>query len=72
MKNIATPNDETVFVKRAVEICQSYGCSHSSDSLYIALAEELAKTQTVELLTFDKGMIDQAAKNAPTVTIKIL
>ena len=31
-----------------------YGCSRSSDSLFIALAEELTKTYTVEILTFDK------------------
>lgn len=72
MKSISTIADETDLVKRAVEIRQGYGCSRSSDSLYIALAEDLAKTRTVELLTFDKGMINQIAKNAPTVTIKVL
>ncbi|MGI8640657.1 MAG: type II toxin-antitoxin system VapC family toxin [Pyrinomonadaceae bacterium] len=72
MKNITTPNDEMALVKRAVEIRQSYGCSRSSDGLYIALAEDLAKTRTVELLTFDKGMINQAAKNAPTIIVKVL
>ena len=72
MKNISMPNDETDLVKRAVEIRETYGCSRSSDSLYIALAEELAKTRTVELLTFDKGMKNQAAKNAPTVTVNVL
>ncbi len=72
MKSIVTPNDETDFVERAVEIRASYGCSRSSDSLYIALAEDLVKIRTVELLTFDKGMVNQAAKNAPTVTIKVL
>lgn len=72
MTIISTPDDETDLVKRAVEIRESYGCSRSSDSLYIALAEDLAKTRTVELLTFDKGMTNQAAKNAPTVTVKVL
>lgn len=72
MKNITTPDDETELVERAVEIRESYGCSRSSDGLYIALAEDLAKTRTVELLTFDRGMVNQAAKNAPTVTIKVL
>ena len=72
MKNISTPDDETELVERAVEIRESYGCSRSSDGLYIALAEDLAKTRTVELLTFDKGMVNQAAKNAPTITIKVL
>lgn len=72
MKSISTIADETDLVKRAVEIRKGYGCSRSSDSLYIALAEDLAKTRTVEILTFDKGMTNQIAKNAPTVTIKVL
>ena len=72
MKNILTPDDETDLVERAIEIRESYGCSRSSDGLYIALAEDLAKTRTVELMTFDKGMLNQAAKNAPMVTIKVL
>lgn len=72
MKNIRAPDDETDLVKRAVEIRESYGCSRSSDGFYIALAEDLAKSRTVELLTFDKGMINQAARNAPTITVKVL
>ena len=72
MKNISTPSSETDLVKRAVEVRQSYGCSRSSDGFYIALAEDLAKTRTVEIVTFDKGMINQAAKNAPTAAVKVL
>ena len=72
MKHISTPDDETDLVKRAVEIQSNYGCSRSSDGLYIALAEDLANTRTAELLTFDKGMINQAAKNAPPVRVKVL
>ncbi|MGI8467341.1 MAG: type II toxin-antitoxin system VapC family toxin [Pyrinomonadaceae bacterium] len=72
MKNISTPDDETDLVERVVEIRGNYGCSRSSDGLYIALAEDLAKIRTVELLTFDRGMINQTAKNAPTVTVKVL
>ena len=72
MTIISTPDDETNLVKRAIEIRETYGCSRSSDGLYIALAEDLAKTRTAELLTFDRGMINQAAKNAPTVTVKVL
>ena len=72
MQNISTETDDQSFIKRAVEIRETYGCSRSSDSLYIALAEDLAKTRAVELLTFDKGMINQSAKNAPTVTVKVL
>ncbi len=62
MTIIATPDDETSLVSRAVEIRKSYGYSRSSDSLYIALAEDLEKTRTVELFTLDKGMTNQAAK----------
>ncbi len=72
MKNISTPDNETDLVKRAVEIRGNYGCSRSSDSLYLVLAEDLATNRTIELLTLDKGMITQAAKNAPTVTVKVL
>lgn len=71
MKIIQTPPDAQ-FIKRAKEIQNGYGCSRSADSLYLALAENLAKTRTVEFLTFDRGMINQAAKNAPTVTVKVL
>lgn len=72
MQNISTETSDKSLVKRAVEIRETYVCRRSSDSLYIALAEDLAKTRTVELLTFDRGMTNQAAKNAPTVTVKVL
>ena len=67
-----TPNGEASLLKRAVEIREGYGCSRSSDGLYIALAEELAKTYDTEIVTFDKGFINQAAKNAPTVKVNLL
>jgi predicted nucleic acid-binding protein len=38
------PDGETSLITRAVEIRNGYGCSRSSDSIYIALAEELEKT----------------------------
>jgi len=66
------PNGETSLIKRAKEIRQGYGCSLSSDSLYIALAEELTASYHVELLTFDTGFINQAAKSAPTVKVNLL
>ena len=72
MTILSTPDDETGLVKRAIEIREGYGCSRSSDGLYMALAEDLAKTRTVELFTLDSGMVNQAAKNAPTVTVKVL
>jgi predicted nucleic acid-binding protein len=67
-----TPNGEASLISRADEIRQNYGCSHSADSFYIALAEELGKNLTVEILTFDKGFTNQIAKNAPTVSVNIL
>lgn len=66
------PDGDASLLKRSVEIRDGYGCSRSSDSLYIALAEELGKTLEVELLTFDKGFTNQAAKNAPSVKINLL
>lgn len=65
-------NGEASLIKRAEEIRESYGCSRASDSLYIALAEGLTKTRQTEILTFDKGFVNQAAKNAPTVQINLL
>lgn len=65
-------NGEVSLIKRAEEIRETYGCSRSADSLFIALAEELSQTRTTELLTFDKGFINQTVKNAPTVQINLL
>lgn len=67
-----SPNGEESLLDRAVEIRDGYGCSRSSDGLYIALAEELANTYDTEIVTFDKGFINQAAKNAPTVKVNLL
>lgn len=73
MTAISPPEDgEVSFIERAEEIRETYGCSRVSDSLYIALTEELTKTRTTELLTFDKGFVNQSAKNAPTVQINLL
>jgi predicted nucleic acid-binding protein len=72
MTIISTPDDDSQLVKRAVEIRENYGCSRSADGLYLALAEDLAKTRRVELFTLDSGMTNQAAKNAPNVTVRVL
>ncbi len=71
MKAILTISDADL-IKRAFEIQKSYGCSRSADSIYIALAEHLAKSYTVEIVTFDGGLVNQAAKNAPTVKVNVL
>jgi len=73
MALIAVPNDgDASLLPRAEEIRSGYGCSRSADGLYIALAEELAQSGTVELLTFDKGTVNQVANNAPSVTVNLL
>lgn len=73
LKGIAlSPNGEASLLKRAVEIREGYGCSRSSDGLYLALAEELATIYDTEFVTFDKGFINQSVKNAPTVKINLL
>lgn len=66
------PSGDFSLAARAEAIRQSYGCSRSADGIYIALAEELAQHGPTELLTFDQGMVNQAAKNAPTVKINLL
>lgn len=73
MALIVLPNDgDASLLPRAEEIRSGYGCSRSADGLYIALAEELAQSGTVELLTFDKGTVNQVANNAPSVTVNLL
>jgi predicted nucleic acid-binding protein len=67
-----TPKGEASLLKRSAEIRDGYGCSRSSDGLYLALAEELSTTHDTEIVTFDKGFINQAAKNAPTVKVNLL
>ncbi|MCW5959015.1 MAG: type II toxin-antitoxin system VapC family toxin [Pyrinomonadaceae bacterium] len=73
MTAISPPeNGEATLIKRAEKIRETYGCSRTSDALYIALAEELTKTRATELLTFDIGFVNQSAKNAPTVRVNLL
>jgi predicted nucleic acid-binding protein len=71
MKAVKTTSDADL-IKRAFEIQQSYGCSRSADGIYIALAEHLAKSYTVEIVTFDGGLVNQAAKNAQSVKVNVL
>lgn len=66
------PSGEAALIKRAEEIRSGYGCSRTSDGLYLALAEELTQIRPTEFLTFNTGVINQAAKNAPIVTINLL
>lgn len=66
------PNGERSLLLRAEQLRDGYGCSRSADSLYIALAEELAQRGQTRLLTFDQGLPNQAARNAPTVSVHLL
>lgn len=67
-----SPDGEAALIKRAEEIRNGYGCRRASDGLYIALAEELAKSRPTEFLTFDAGITNQVAKNAPSVKVNLL
>lgn len=69
---LTPPGGDISLIDRAKEIQSGYGCSRSADCLYIAFAEELAKTGAAELLTFDKGAVNQVAKHAPTITVNLL
>jgi len=66
------PEGDVALVRRSKEIQTGYGCSHSADGLYIALAEELAKTGPAEFVTFDKGAVGQILRQAPTVKVNLL
>ena len=73
MSSIQPPSDgEVSLVQRAYEIANGYGCSRSADSVNIALAEELSLTRPTTLLTFDKELPAQAARNASTVLVELL
>jgi len=66
------PNGDRTLIERAEQVGTGYGCSRSADGIFIALAEDLARTRPTILLTFDQGMPNQAARNAPTVTVQVL
>jgi len=67
-----SPDGEAALIKRSEEIRSGYGCSQTSDGLYTALAEELAKNRPTEFLTFDAGFTNQVAKNVPSVKVNLL
>lgn len=66
------PAGDAALITRADEIRNGYGCSRSADSVYLALAEELAQSGDIEFLTFDEDLHKQAAKNAPSVKMNLL
>lgn len=66
------PRGEVAILARANEIQDGYGCSRTSDSFYIALAEHLQTLGTAELATTDAGMKTQAQSKAPSVIVDLL
>lgn len=72
MQMISTPNDESLFIEQIVKIGVGYACKRTTDSIYVAFADELAKTRITELLTFDKGIKNQILNHAPTVGLNLL
>lgn len=66
------PYGEAGLILRAEQIRTGYGCSRSADTLCIALAEELSQTRSTRLLTFDRDLPKQAARNAPDVDVHLL
>ena len=73
MKAVLPPPDgDAALITKAEEIRQGYGCGRSADSIYLALAWELAQSETTELLTFDQDLQKQAAKKAPSVKVNLL
>jgi len=69
---LPSPNGDAALIQRAKEIQSGYSCLHSADCLYLALAEELTKSSAAEFVTFDKRVVNVAAKNAPTVKVNLL
>lgn len=73
MAAVLPPGGDASLILRADQICTGYGASRSADALYLALAEELAALYSdVRLLTFDRDLPRQAARNAPGVAIHLL
>ena len=66
------PIGDAALYARAEEIRSGYSCPHTSDSFYLALTEEFAKSGPAEFLTFDKRVVNVAAKNAPAVKVNLL
>lgn len=69
---IARPDGDWSLIARAEQIVAGYGCSHSADGIYIALAEDLAATRPTVLLTLYDVMSKQAARNAATINVQAL
>ena len=69
---LPSPNGERSLILRAEAVRAAYACRRSADGIYIALAEELTTVRPTVLLTFDRDMRAQAARNAPRVNVQVL
>ena len=67
-----SPNGDMTLIQRAEQIRTGYGCSRTSDGLFLALTEQLTSQGAAEIATFDIGMKNQAATNAPSVNVVTL
>jgi predicted nucleic acid-binding protein len=73
MQKVSLPSGgDVALAKRADEIRAALSCRHSTDSIYLALAEELATQGMTALLTFDEGQAKQAATAVPQITVNLL
>jgi predicted nucleic acid-binding protein len=66
------PSGDRGLIKRAEEIRGALGCSRSADGVYLALAEELGRVTSAEVVTFDNGMKSQATANLIGLPIVVL
>ena len=66
------PAGDANLTQRAIEIQSGYSCLHLADCLYLALAEALAQSTAAEFVTFDKRVVNVAARNAPKVNVNLL
>ena len=66
------PSGDAALLTRSEYIRGNYSCRHTSDGIYIALAEELSQTRPTVILTFDQDLRNQAMRNAATVTVQVL
>jgi predicted nucleic acid-binding protein len=73
MRVISPPPDgEASLIARAEQVRHGRTCKRTSDAIYIALAEELARRGAAELVTFDDGLMRLARAEAPTVNVRLL
>lgn len=73
MKSILPPpHGDVSLIERAERLREGFGCSRSSDALYIALAERMGQQGQTELITFDRELQRQVQRNAVAVNVCVL